>query len=678
MKKLFLVILVLLILLLPGAYFLSRNLDDLLLSQKPKLEALIKEQLGKELSFKDLKVALWPTPNIKLSEVVLKGDSPFFKELNVASLSVFPELAPLIEKEFVVKELKISDAKTTLFKGKESFRFNDIDLTSKLSFKDNILKFDSLKLNASLDNKIPVALEVAGGSFSQKSSDLNLKNSELSIAEQTLPFKLALNTKDGSGNIEISKTQINLRELMPLSNYFSELRKQDLNLGGDAVLSLNAKLRKNQLDSVKGRIDLADLMISSRGMRLLKGTGPVEVSTDRKRQLVFNFNNVSSYFEPAKAELLLNGGLKSSLSGALKLKVDNFNINELSKAQPLIGFFALKYGVNGVLGGDLDIALQDAALNKVSGILNVKDLGAKYKEYNLKNLNGALDLNYNGNSFNIKADNLKSTLNELPLKLGFKASSIDNTLKITEIKFSPHSGTLKGEYHTSLKKLSDFNLKLSGSALKLEELLYFVKPELATRFKGTIQDFNTTLTRSVRGVLKALYGTMKLKIEPGVIKDINIGRLLFTKVGEVPIVGKDLIARVPKEFNPYFEDRDTPVKRLVAQARFINQDVVFEELRLVSDVYGVIANGRIVNYNELKLRAVMVCDKDLSTALVKKIKELQILIDDQGLLRIPFTVSGDVQSPDLRPDLEKVVERGAQKVIQNELIGILGDLIQAN
>ena len=220
----------------------------------------------------------------------------------------------------------------------------------------------------------------------------------------------------------------------------------------------------------------------------------------------------------------------------------------------------------------------------------------------------------------------------------------------------------------------DFELKLKGEGVFKGKALPFQKP---LRFKGGLQLENFEMGRlpfALSGLVsgnvalegagqteeeikKSLSGDGNVHIRDGRIRNFNVVQSVLSRATVIPGLSEALVGAMPPSFRSVVASRDTHFDLIQTDFELKGSQSTIHSLVLKDANYQVQAEGVIGLDGQADLRAQLVLLDEFSQFLVKKVKELVYLQNEQGLIVIPFVYRGRWPRATPQPDLAYLAER---------------------
>lgn len=251
---------------------------------------------------------------------------------------------------------------------------------------------------------------------------------------------------------------------------------------------------------------------------------------------------------------------------------------------------------------------------------------------------------------------------------------LDSQLEIQNLSADFAGGKVNAALKTDLKLASPLStIRFSAERLSLEHLAPAAKsgapqPEglFSVRFEGTAQGKDALLIK------QTLTGQGELRVENGVIRNLNVLREIFSKLNMIPGLVKSLSERLPEGYQQKLETRDTPFQVSNLPFQISRGILSFQQLQVAGESFFINGKGSIGLIDNRVLIPLMVyVEPDLSAALTRSVHELQTLADQEGRLQFPVTLQGVLPDVATVIDLQYVAARLLSAKTQEVLSGIL-------
>ena len=214
---------------------------------------------------------------------------------------------------------------------------------------------------------------------------------------------------------------------------------------------------------------------------------------------------------------------------------------------------------------------------------------------------------------------------------------------------------------SSLLSTPDFQGKLSVNQLDLERLTAPSEPAGEGRgyLGGTVSgnfDFQGRGTET-EAILGSLDGKGNLEVKQGVLRGVNLPRLVLQRISVLPGLESAVLNSVPEEFREVFLARDTVFESIQTRVSIKQSQVHLESFLLRSEHYVIEGQGEMNLLGDLVLGARIAFLEKASQYLVERVHELSLLSNPQGQIVIPFTLRGRWPAIQVLPDVGDLARR---------------------
>ncbi|MDP3921372.1 MAG: AsmA family protein [Candidatus Omnitrophota bacterium] len=168
-------------------------------------------------------------------------------------------------------------------------------------------------------------------------------------------------------------------------------------------------------------------------------------------------------------------------------------------------------------------------------------------------------------------------------------------------------------------------------------------------------------------------------VRNGAFKNINFISRVLSQLTPIPGLGQILLERVPEELTPVMQGEDTPFELLKANFQILQSRAFLTGLQVKHEHYMMEADGSAgLLQQDVDFRAKLVMLEYLSQFLLKKVKELAVVKNQQGRIVLPFVYRGLLPNATVQPDLNylsrQLFQERGQELVQVGL-GKLAELL---
>ena len=503
-----------------------------------------------------------------------------------------------------------------------------LDFTADLNFSNGKIVIDNNSANTFLDiDKI----------------DFNLSNFSLT-EECSYSFNMAfLNDSQNISSTGFIKPDLinkkadlrNIKVSTDLSSVSMDRLKQSFPDLADTTLpsTLKGQFQTNIKKAVLSPDGLIDLLVD-----LNFSNGNIVINDSSKNRFVnidkidfnlsdFSLNDECSYsFDMA----FLNDSQNISSTGILKTNIKNneFNLHDIKFSTELSSFSIDKLkssfpdlndsDLPEELNGSIQVFISTLKLNK-DGLVTLLAKGGL--------TNGKIVMN----------DKLKSPVENIDAKWTMSETTFNFSNLYMKIGQGEITGSAIIDNYLTQRQ---FNMMLNLNALDLAELLNQKKESV--KLEGIL---NGSLNLAGQGtdkeqIINSLSGTGDLSLSDGKLTDINILNIVLDKLTVFPNLAEILEAGLPEKYKEKLAQKDTVLTKANVNASFANKQISLTPVTVYADNFTFKGKGDASFDKSYILKGAFYVPQNLSLRMVKRVNELEYLLDEQNQLFIPLQVHG--------------------------------------
>ena len=158
-------------------------------------------------------------------------------------------------------------------------------------------------------------------------------------------------------------------------------------------------------------------------------------------------------------------------------------------------------------------------------------------------------------------------------------------------------------------------------------------------------------------ILESLDGKGNLEVKQGVLRGVNLPRLVLQRITVLPGLESAVLNSVPEEFRDVFLARDTLFESIQTQVSIKQSRIHLESFLLRSEHYVIEGQGEMNLVGDLTLGARIAFLEKVSEYLVQRVHELSLLSNSKGQIVIPFTLRGRWPAIQVLPDVGDLARR---------------------
>lgn len=258
-----------------------------------------------------------------------------------------------------------------------------------------------------------------------------------------------------------------------------------------------------------------------------------------------------------------------------------------------------------------------------------------------------------GTLFNIAYKDLQATL-----------SLADKVANVHSLRVQALSGTvqLQGEY--AFKEPSPgFTLTSKVDGIDVKELYSALDAKAERDIQGRM-NANMKLSgggKSWEEIKPSLRGQGEAEIVQGVLYNFNIAESALTGITGIPGLINNLSPSLRKKYPETFTAKDTEFKELKTLVDIADGRINFKNMRMSAAEFVAVGNGWADFNRKVDFRSTLSFSQRLSADLSQSAREMKYLLNNQGQLEIPFSLTGRMPNVKAKPDanyLGQLVQRG--------------------
>jgi AsmA protein len=273
-----------------------------------------------------------------------------------------------------------------------------------------------------------------------------------------------------------------------------------------------------------------------------------------------------------------------------------------------------------------------------------------------------------GRLYNVGYKSLDSTL-----------SLADRVANIKSLRVNALSGTVQLEGQYSFKEaVPHFSLASKVQGIDVKELYSALDAKAERDIRGKMNaDMKLTGSgKNWEAIKPTLRGQGDAEVLQGALLNFNIADSALTGITGIPgltnIISPSLRAKYPETFTA----KDTEFKELKADFDLADARMNVKNLRMAAAEFVVLGNGWADFNRKVNFRSTLSFSQRLSADLGQSAREVKYMLNNQGQLEIPFTLSGTMPNVKPKPDtrfLGQMVQRGFMRKgteeLQNRFLG---------
>ena len=309
-------------------------------------------------------------------------------------------------------------------------------------------------------------------------------------------------------------------------------------------------------------------------------------------------------------------------------------------------------------------------------MLRMADLQPEASEDALQDIRGTghvwlqgEDLRHTGKLTSTQGSVAQVAYNDLQLD-----SSVANQVaKIDRFRLQAFKGTIQGngQYAYGTEQ-PQFSMTSQVKALNLTEFFRSALPLTDHIIRG-IASFNVNVSGSGQtweAIQPTLQGQGTADIVDGAVLDLNIAEGVLSGLTGISGLSLALSEKVRDKYPAIFTSPHTEFDELTSTFSLGNSRINLDSLRIAARDFMTHGKGWTDFNQQLDLNAFLALSKSLSADIVKDVKELKYITNDEDRLEVPFALLGVIPGVTPAPDASYVgtlIQRAATKALQDNV-----------
>ena len=274
-----------------------------------------------------------------------------------------------------------------------------------------------------------------------------------------------------------------------------------------------------------------------------------------------------------------------------------------------------------------------------------------------------------GKLYNVAYKNLDTAL-----------SLANNIANIRSLRVNALSGALHLEGEYAFKDPTpSFSIASKAQGIDVKELYTALDAKAEHDVRGRLNaDMKLSGSGKTWEAIKPnLRGQGEAEILQGAVHNFNLAESVLTGITGVPGLSQVIISpSVRKKYPETFTAKDTEFKELKTLLDVADGRINIKTLRMAAAEFFVQGNGWADFNRRVDIRATLQFSQRLSADLSQSAREIKYILNNQGQLEIPFTLSGTLPNVKPKPDVDflgQLVQRGFMRrgvdELQNRFLG---------
>ncbi len=222
-----------------------------------------------------------------------------------------------------------------------------------------------------------------------------------------------------------------------------------------------------------------------------------------------------------------------------------------------------------------------------------------------------------------------------------------------EIRYEKETALLTGEVFPGVDP-PRFQAEIKVHQLNIQEVMQLAgakkgEPILSGTGDGFLQIQGSGKTD--KEIQRSLVGQGRFEIANGTLLDFNIVQYLLKQITILPALGEVLQQIFPPEFQSALNSSTTSFELLEINFSLQGNQITIPSLLLKSAEYAIEAEGSFDLDHNVNFKARLILLENLSKYLIQRVRELELVANDQGRIVIPFLYRGVWPKARPMPDL---------------------------
>jgi uncharacterized protein involved in outer membrane biogenesis len=224
----------------------------------------------------------------------------------------------------------------------------------------------------------------------------------------------------------------------------------------------------------------------------------------------------------------------------------------------------------------------------------------------------------------------------------------------------------RGNYDMSRAEKPVFDMAWDLAGVRLEELVA-TQTEIGARFIDG--ELSTDLAVNGSGstweqIKPVLAGLGNATVKGGLLRNINVADQTLQSITGVPGLTNMLSPKLRDRYKGLLSAADTAFDDLSGALQIRDGAIHLPGIELRASDFGVRGAGRLTLDADLDLDATLIASPALTTSLLEEAKPVKYLVNQNGALEIPLHISGGLPTFEITPDTKFVA-----RVLERALVG---------
>ena len=331
----------------------------------------------------------------------------------------------------------------------------------------------------------------------------------------------------------------------------------------------------------------------------------------------------------------------ADVSGAVRVEpTTRYDLRITGDAIPLAGWDRLVPALAGYdLGGKAaaDLAVTGTGEPRVGGTINLDGASLNRPGIHVAGLNTSLMIDADRVTLPASRFELNGAPTELSARYDLAPQSWTISADIVGLALGPLLGEIAPAAGRVLEGLLDARLELRG--------------------RGTRWDV----------IRDALRGGGRATVRDGVLRDLNVADEVLSGLTGMQGLTNLISPRIRSTYPGLLQADDTPFETMGGRVRIDDGKVRTEDFALSALQHDITGEGWLSLRGAVDMTATLLASPALTEDLTDSVRELRALVDEQGRLRVPFTMQGELPGARPQPDMDYLVRRLGRSALESGL-----------
>lgn len=361
------------------------------------------------------------------------------------------------------------------------------------------------------------------------------------------------------------------------------------------------------------------------------------------------------------------------MQGELMLEMPSVPLHSLATLSPSLQESLAHLQAKGNLTGSLRIKLAGKEFPRINGTLRFSEVRVPTVDSELRVPDLTAQLSSEGSSgteFSFQKTDAFFRNEKISLSGQGQITSQGLHFRTKELELAQGTGELRLENSFGSPRV---RTELQMKDMRAEELTKFIfATERPRELFGRIPETSIQFSINELGETNA---DLRTKIVDGELRNFNLGRAVLDKIGSLPVIGMNLLMRIPSEFASVVQGEHTKIVDSTLIMRLHKQTLHFDRLHLASNWYGIDGQARFTKKDGFIFDGAMLLDQALSNSLIGRINILSLFLTPSKILSLPFQLTVKDERILVLPDPRGLLSRGGVGAIREGMGKVVGSIL---